>query len=172
MIAAILAVVTGCQSLPEQAVPRGCGEIPRFADNVCLLDTWVAFGLESQRGDAMWRQTHLRALKGMQPERKAARAVVLGEGSPAEWAQASELYKASIDEAPPRLQPLLRQWLNALEARRRLESQSAAAPTAAASGGQMQALKRENQRLKQQLETVSAKLEALTDIERTINARE
>ncbi|WP_110666776.1 hypothetical protein [Salinicola halophilus] len=171
---AIVAAITGCQSLPDLNPPRGCGEIPRFADNVCLLDSWVAFGLESQRGDTMWRRTHLRALEGDQPERKAARAVVLAEGGPAQWAQASELYKASIESAPPRLQPLLRQWLNALEARRRLQRQTPSAPpaTATANDDRAQALARENQQLKDELQAVSDKLEALTDIERTINARE
>lgn len=171
---AALVLLAGCQSLPGDAPPYGCGDIPRFADNVCLLDAWVTFGLDAQRGDSSWRRGQLEALEGEQPERKAARAVVLSWAGPGEWKRASDLYKATISEAPVRLQPLLQQWLNALEERRglvaRARPQAAAAP--AVEDDAVQALKLENQALKQRLEGVSRKLEALTDIEQTINSRE
>ncbi|WP_110675071.1 hypothetical protein [Salinicola sp. RZ23] len=164
-----LVLLSGCQSLTGTAAsPQGCGEVPTFADNVCLLDSWVAFGLDAQRADKEWREMMLDRLAGSRPNQKAARAVVLGWDAPQDWRRASELYKASINSAPTRLQPLLQQWLNGLEKRRQLYAQRA---SSAGEGGD-QALKRENQALKQQLKEMSDKLDALTDIERTINSRD
>ncbi len=162
--------LAGCQSFNSEPVPYGCGEIPTYADNVCLVDTWVEFGLQAQRGDDEWRDETLARVGQRRMDQKAVRAVVLSWDGPGEWREASDLYKASIDAAPSRLQPLLRQWLNGLEARRQLYAQRGASQ-----GGRRddtQALKDENERLKQQLQEMSDKLDALTDIERTINARD
>ncbi|KFF49861.1 hypothetical protein GY26_05550 [Gammaproteobacteria bacterium MFB021] len=167
---AALALLSGCQSLPEtDAPPPGCGELPTFADNVCLLDSWVAFGLDAQRGDTEWRQMMLERLDGSRADQKAARAVVLAWDAPQDWRRASDLYKASISSAPTRLQPLLQQWLNDLEKRRQLYAQRAGS---SGGGSANQALQRENEALKQQLKEMSDKLDALTDIERTINSRD
>ncbi|WP_251977138.1 hypothetical protein [Salinicola avicenniae] len=166
--------LAGCQSLAgSPSAPHGCGDIPSFADNVCLLDSWVAFGLEAQRGDDAWRRDTLAEASGPRPSQKAARAVVLSWDGPSEWRQASDLYKATLSSAPPRLQPLLQQWLNDLEERRQLHAQQdAGARRQGGSRDETQALKRENEALKQQLEEMSNKLDALTDIERTINSRD
>lgn len=168
------AMLAGCQSISsEPAQPLGCGEVPTFVDNVCLLDSWVGFGLEAQRGDDAWRQQAVDRLYGDRPDQKAARAVVLSWDGPGEWREASNLYKASIGEAPPRLQPLLQQWLNELEERRDLYSQRATGRSQPSPGARnAQALKQENEQLKQQLKEMSDKMDALTDIERTINSRD
>ncbi|WP_110643352.1 hypothetical protein [Salinicola sp. CPA57] len=165
--------LAGCQSLSRESVPYGCGDIPTYADNVCLVDTWIAFGLQAQRGDAEWREEMLADVGQRRMDQKAVRAVVLSWDGPGEWQKASNLYKASIDSAPARLQPLLRQWLNELEARRQLYAQRGNSVRGQGSRHDgTQALKRENEKLKQQLKEMSDKLEALTDIERTINARD
>lgn len=165
--------LAGCQSLSREPVPYGCGDIPTYADNVCLVDAWVSFGLESQRGDDDWRDAILNQVGQSRMDQKAVRAVVLSWDGPGEWQQASNLYKASIGSAPPRLQPLLQQWLNELEERRDLYAQRGTSVARQSSGqNDMQALKRENATLKRQLKEMSDKLDALTDIERTINARD
>jgi len=171
---AVVMTLAGCQSLSGGAsTPHGCGDVPTFADNVCLLDSWVAFGLEAQRGDAAWRQQVLSEIGASRAEQKAARAVVLSWDGPSEWRQASNLYKATISTAPARLQPLLQQWLNGLEERRELYAQQGAGGSRqGGNNDDTQALKRENRKLKQQLEEMSDKLDALTDIERTINSRD
>ncbi|WP_245392747.1 hypothetical protein [Salinicola halimionae] len=165
--------LAGCQSLSSESIPAGCGEIPTYADNVCLVDSWVAFGLQAQRGDDDWREQTLGKVGQRRMEQKAVRALVLSWDGPGEWQYASNLYKASIGSAPARLQPLLQQWLNELEERRKLYAQRG---TGASQQGSLhndtQALKNENQKLKQQLKEMSDKLDALTDIERTINARD
>lgn len=167
-------LLAGCQSLSgETATSYGCDEVPTFADNVCLLDSWVAFGLKAQRGDDAWRRQALSELDGNRAEQKAARAVVLSWDGPSEWQRASNLYKATISMAPTRLQPLMQQWLNELEERRQLYAQQEAGDTRQGENTHdTQALKRENQQLKQQLKEMSDKLDALTDIERTINSRD
>jgi len=165
--------LTGCQSLSGEPVPYGCGEIPTYADNVCLVDAWVAFGLQAQRGDDDWRDETLAEVGQRRMDQKAVRAVVLSWDGAGEWREASDLYKASINSAPTRLQPLLQQWLNELEERRQLYAQrDTSASRQGGSHNDTQALKQENEKLKQQLEEMSNKLDALTDIERTINARD
>lgn len=168
-----ITALAGCQSLSSEPTAYGCGETPTFADNVCLLDSWVDFGLEAQRGDDAWRLDKIGELHGSRPEQKAARAVVLSWDGPAEWQQASNLYKATISSAPPRLQPLLQQWLNDLEERRQLYAQQGAGDIRQGeSSDDTQTLKRENEKLKKRLQEMSDKLDALTDIERTINSRD
>ncbi|MGQ7242997.1 hypothetical protein ACUN9V_05980 [Salinicola sp. V024] len=166
--------LAGCQSLSSESIPAGCGDIPSYADNVCLVDSWVAFGLQAQRGDDDWRQRTLDKVGQHRMDQKAVRALVLSWDGPGEWQRAADLYKASIDSAPTRLQPLLQQWLNELEERRKLYAQRSTSTNASRQGGHSdtQALKRENEKLKQQLKEMSDKLDALTDIERTINARD
>ncbi|WP_110598829.1 hypothetical protein [Salinicola lusitanus] len=167
----MLALV-GCQSLSSEPKQYGCGDIPTYADNVCLVDSWVAFGLEAQRGDDEWREEVLERVGRSRTDQKAVRAVVLSWDGPAQWAQASNFYKASIGSAPARLQPLLQQWLNELEERRQLYASRGTNGSQRAGGNDTRALKQENEKLKQQLKEMSDKLEALTDIERTINARD
>jgi FtsZ-binding cell division protein ZapB len=170
----LLGVMTlaGCQSLSSESIPAGCGEIPSYADNVCLVDSWVAFGLQAQRGDDDWRERTLDKVGQDRMDQKAVRALVLSWDGPGEWQHASNLYKASIDSAPARLQPLLQQWLNELEERRKLYAQRSTNASRQGSHNDTQAVKRENEKLKQQLKEMSDKLDALTDIERTINARD
>ncbi|MBZ5877146.1 hypothetical protein [Chromohalobacter israelensis] len=158
-------LLTGCQWLAQQPPPppeppvTSCdGDIPQLADNVCLVDDWVAFGLAAQRGDSEWRQTMLTRLNGDMPHLKLARATVLAWGERDEWERASELYKAEISAAPSRLQPLLQQWLNELERRRDLVAELAK------SESRRQALARERDEL-------AEKLDALTAIEQSINSR-
>ncbi|GAB3337376.1 hypothetical protein ACFO0E_00910 [Chromohalobacter beijerinckii] len=157
-------LLTGCQwmtqetSAPAAPVTSCNDDIPKLADNVCLVDDWIAFGLASQRGDSEWRDTMLTRLKGDMPHLKLARAVVLAWGERDGWEQASELYKADISAAPSRLQPLLRQWLNELETRRDLASDLAK------SESRRQALGRER-------DDLAEKLDALTAIEQSINSR-
>jgi len=164
--------LAGCQSFSGKSIPAGCGDIPTYADNVCLVDSWVAFGLQAQRGDDDWRDETLDKVGQNRMDQKAARALVLSWDGPGEWREASNLYKASIDSAPTRLQPLLQQWLNELEERRKLYAQRSTSTSQQGSDNDTQALKRENEKLKQQLKEMSDKLDALTDIERTINARD
>ncbi|MCK0768837.1 hypothetical protein [Chromohalobacter canadensis] len=157
-------LLTGCQwmtqetSAPAAPVTSCNDDIPKLADNVCLVDDWIDFGLASQRGDSEWRDTMLTRLQGDMPHLKLARAVVLAWGERDGWEQASELYKADISAAPSRLQPLLRQWLNELEARRDLASDLAK------SESRRQALGRER-------DDLAEKLDALTAIEQSINSR-
>lgn len=166
--------LVGCQSLSGEPRQYGCGDIPTYADNVCLVDSWVAFGLEAQRGDDEWRDEVLERVGQSRMDQKAVRAVVLSWDGPGQWAQASSFYKAAIGSAPPRLQPLLQQWLNELEERRQLYALRGSSGGSRVNVGSndTQALKQENEKLKQQLKEMSDKLEALTDIERTINARD
>ncbi|MCI0509196.1 hypothetical protein C8E00_102412 [Chromohalobacter marismortui] len=157
-------LLTGCQwmtqdtSPPAAAITSCNDDIPTLADNVCLMDDWVAFGLAAQRGDGEWRQIMLTRLDGDMPHLKLARATVLAWGERDGWEQASELYKAEISAAPSRLQPLLQQWLNGLERRRAL------AADLVKSESRRQALMRERDEL-------AEKLDALTAIEQSINSR-
>ncbi|GAB2779681.1 hypothetical protein GCM10027040_02120 [Halomonas shantousis] len=169
LLAMVLAssLLAGCQGLnpqpeePVDTVPSSClGDIPTLADNICLVDAWVGFGLQAQRGDDEWRERMLSRLDGAYPGQRLARAVVLSWGNTAERRdRASELFKADISAAPSRLQPLLQQWLNGLEARRQLNEKLAQ------SQAQYHALQRENAELAQ-------KIDALTAIEQSINSRQ
>ncbi|XKE44919.1 hypothetical protein LG302_16300 [Halomonas organivorans] len=165
--------LAGCQWLPErlqgpeidgpvvlESDAGACyAEIPDLADDGCLLHDWVGFGLASQRGDRAWREDMLARLEGRGTDRRLARAVTLAWGSERQWDQASELFKADLHAAPPRLQPLLRYWLNEVEGRRGLNQRLAE------SRQSREALAEENAALVE-------KLEALTAIERNINSRQ
>lgn len=158
-------LLSGCQwltqqppTLPEAPITTCAGDIPQLADNACMMDDWVAFGLAAQRGDGEWRQTMLTRLEGDMAHLKLARATVLAWGEREDWERASELYKAEISAAPSRLQPLLQQWLNGLERRRALAAELVK------SESRRQALKRERDEL-------AEKLDALTAIEQSINSR-
>ncbi|MDR5860717.1 hypothetical protein FZZ93_07370 [Halomonas eurihalina] len=166
--------LAGCQWLPEQSsrddvpgpptvaqdeTPSCYAEVPSFVDDACLLRDWVAFGLASQRGDGEWRERMSERLVGSRTETRLARAVVLSWGPPSQWKQASELFKADLHAAPPRLQPLLRYWLNEIERRRDQQhrlTDSEQSRTA----------------LAEEKEALTQKLDALTDIERNINSRQ
>lgn len=162
-----------CQYLPqqgatdsEQQVPSAAtcrAEEPTFDNEACLLPSWVAFGLASQRGDGEWRTQALEhidtAHHRSETERELARAVVLAWGSEGEWQEAAALYEAHTHAAPADLQQLLRYWRNELEGRRSLASQNATVRNQVAS------LQREKAEL-------SEKLEALTAIEQNMNSRQ
>ncbi|WP_444678454.1 hypothetical protein [Halomonas sp. E19] len=172
-VVAVALVLGGCQYLPDYALLQDeeneaevdvvCGGEPSFVEGACLLPDWVAFGLASQRGDHHWRRDKLQELEGRQgidvSERELVRAVALAWGTERQWAQASELYRAHIDQAPADLQPLLRYWLNELEGRRAMASQTER------SRSQLSALQQEKAEL-------AEKLEALTTIEQNINLRQ
>lgn len=168
LIASLLAVslLAGCKALPGNAgenpsvAASGClGEVPHLAPSECLLESWIDFNLAAQRGEAEWRESTLSRLEGDSTEQRLARAVVLSWSDDSEWEQASDLYKADLASAPSRLQPLLRQWLNSLEARRAL------AAALADSEASRVALAHERNSL-------AEKLDALTAIEQSINSRQ
>ncbi|MFP4263344.1 MAG: hypothetical protein ACLFRS_08305 [Halomonas sp.] len=173
--------LAGCEMLPQApfelpsnrsaadaaASASGCrAEVPDFADEDCLLQEWVAFGLASQRGDRDWRGAVLARLEGSAPERRLARAVALSWGSESEWDRAAELYKADLGAAPVTLQPLLRYWLNDLEGRRRLARRLEELSSAEAENEDRLA------ELEEEKADLEEKLEALTAIERSINLRQ
>ncbi|MDO6787197.1 hypothetical protein Q4589_06310 [Cobetia marina] len=137
---------------------HGAGDLPDFKEGNCLLDEWVAFALQAQRGNGQWRDSTLMQLEGNRHDRRLARAIVLSWGDESDWELASDLYKADLPTAPSRLQPLLRQWLNGLEERRGLIADRDK------SEGVRRKLSAENAQL-------SKKLEALTAIEEAINSR-
>ncbi|WP_242597518.1 hypothetical protein [Billgrantia antri] len=165
--------LSGCQYLPEQgglgakpeaAPTTSCRTVePTFDNEACLLPSWVAYGLASQRGDGEWRRQKQNELDAdyelSEAERELARAVALAWGSEQEWRQASELYEAHTHAAPADLQPLLLYWRNELEGRRALAGRSAEARA------QVHTLQRQNAEL-------SEKLEALTAIEQNMNLRQ
>ncbi|CBV41503.1 hypothetical protein [Halomonas elongata] len=166
--------LAGCQWLPEQSrttttagvdavakdeIESCYAEVPGFADDACLLHDWVAFGLASQRGDDEWRARMRERLAGSRTEARLARAVVLSWGPPSQWKQASELFKADLHAAPPRLQPLLRYWLNEIERRRDQQ-------------GRLTDSEQARTALVEEKEALTQKLDALTDIERNINSRQ
>ncbi|MDT8894719.1 hypothetical protein RSO41_08605 [Halomonas sp. I1] len=172
MVCLAAAWLTGCQWLPAQSrddvaettvakveTPNCYAEVPGFADETCLLRDWVAFGLASQRGDGEWRERMRERLVGTQTETRLARAVVMSWGPPSQWKQASELFKADLHAAPPRLQPLLRYWLNEIERRRDQQHRLASSEQA-------------RDALVEEKEALAQKLDALTDIERNINSRQ
>ncbi|WP_136247418.1 hypothetical protein [Halomonas borealis] len=162
--------LAGCQWLPEKLAgspresaiedPVDCyDELPDFDDPACQFQEWLALGLASQRGDRIWRDTLITRLSGDATEQRLARAVVLSWGSEGEWDRASKLYKADFHAAPPRLQPLLRYWLNELEGRRAMQRR-------------LEESRRARQALEDDKAALDEKLDALTDIERNINSRQ
>lgn len=168
LIASLLAVslLAGCQALPGNAgenpkvAASGClKEVPGFAPSECLLESWIDFNLAAQRGEAEWRESMLDRLEGDSTKKRLARAVVLSWSDDSEWEQASNLYKADLASAPSRLQPLLRQWLNSLEARRALAEELADSEASRAA-------------LANERNSLAEKLDALTAIEQSINSRQ
>ncbi|SDM06223.1 hypothetical protein SAMN05192555_10912 [Franzmannia pantelleriensis] len=162
-------LLAGCETLPgmqqsepepEAELPSQCNEpIPTLVESTCLLDAWVAYGLASQRGDREWREAQLEQLQGSTPEQHLQRAVVLAWGSERQWDQAASMLEEDLHAAPSDLQPLLRYWLNDVEGRRSLANRLER------SESQRRSLAEENQSL-------AEKLEALTDIEQSINLRQ
>lgn len=170
---ALLSTLSACGALTNITLPGsepqavspsvrescyGAGDLPDFAGEDCLLDEWVAFALQAQRGNASWRESTLLQLEGNRHDRRLARAIVLSWGDESDWKLASDLYKADLPTAPSRLQPLLRQWLNGLEERRGLVAERDK------NDGVRRKLSAENAQL-------TRKLEALTAIEESINSR-
>lgn len=141
--------------------PHECKDtIPILVDSSCMVDAWVVFGLASQRGDREWREATLEQTQGSAPEQHLQRAVVLAWGNSAQqWGQAAELLRDDLHAAPSDLQPLLRYWLNELEGRRNLASR-------------LNRSERERSELAETNESLVEKLEALTDIEQSINLRQ
>lgn len=169
IMASLLAVslLAGCQLMPENiggsssaVASSGCLEdVPSLAPSECLLEAWIDFSLAAQRGDAEWRAETLERLEGDSTEQRLARAVVLTWADESEWERASNLYKADLSLAPSRLQPLLRQWLNGLEARRALAAE-------------LDESEDSRRRLARERNSLAEKLDALTAIEKSINSRQ
>ncbi|HET8790442.1 MAG TPA: hypothetical protein VFM75_04485 [Modicisalibacter sp.] len=168
LIAGLLAVslLAGCKALPGNAgetpnvVASGClNDVPSLAPSECLLESWIDFNLAAQRGEPEWRENMLDRLEGDSTKKRLARAVVLSWSDDSEWEQASDLYKADLASAPSRLQPLLRQWLNSLEARRALAAELA--------NSEASRIALANER-----NSLAEKLDALTAIEQSINSRQ
>lgn len=173
----LILLLSGCELLPHQSTtepePQGSTPAvcpaaqPTLEPDACLLHDWVAYGLDSQRGDREWRRQALAALGSAEldtegtseAERELVRAVALAWGTERQWREASELYQAHTQAAPEALQPLLRYWRNELEGRRSLASQNSNARA------QMASLQSENAEL-------ADKLEALTAIEQNMNLRQ
>ncbi|MGQ7246625.1 hypothetical protein ACUN9Y_04725 [Halomonas sp. V046] len=169
-VALVGVALSGCEALPfpHQGAPEpvqtqdlaSCdAEVPSFAKNACMVSDWIAFGLAAQRGDSAWRDDMLTRLQGYAPEQRLGRAVVLAWGTPAQWNQASEYYKADLSGAPSELQPLLRYWLNEVEGRR-------------ARQGRVTRHDGEVARLREENKALADKLEAMTAIEQSINLRQ
>lgn len=167
LLASLLAIslLAGCQALnpsandPFDMASSDClSDVPDLQDNACLLESWVDFGLAAQRADDAWRERTLERVEGELASERLARAVVYSWDDPSHWDDAAELFKADLALAPSRLQPLLRQWLNGLEARRELASRV----------DQSEAARRQVTRERDEL---AQKLDALTEIEQSINLR-
>lgn len=165
----VVSLLAGCQVAPQEpqdasnnlaVVASGClKEVPSLAPSECLLESWIDFNLAAQRGEPEWRENMLNRLEGDSTKRRLARAVILSWSDDSEWEQASELYKADLASAPSRLQPLLRQWLNSLEARRALAEELAASEASRVA-------------LSNERNSLAEKLDALTAIEQSINSRQ
>ncbi|PAU76044.1 hypothetical protein [Halomonas salipaludis] len=167
-LAAVMLLV-GCEAFPamqqsevepEPELPTQCNEpTPTLVESPCLVDAWVAYGLASQRGDREWRDAQIEQLQGSTPEQHLQRAVVLAWGSERQWSEAAELLRDDLHAAPSDLQPLLRYWLNEVEGRRALANR-------------LERSESERRGLAEENESLAEKLEALTDIEQSINLRQ
>ena len=156
-------LLTGCQMMPGESFEMGTSthcldELPTLADSSCMLESWVDFGLAAQRGDSQWQEETLNRMSSDSTRDRLARAVIYSWSSQANWERASELYKADISAAPSPLQPLFRQWLNALERHRSL-----AAAYADSESSRRQLIKERDE--------LTKKLDALTAIEENFNLR-
>ncbi|WP_027966460.1 hypothetical protein [Halomonas halocynthiae] len=177
------AFLSGCQVLPlMEGLEEGNQELsclsnmPDFTQDECLLDRWVAYGLASQQGDEQWRSRLLAQLdeaSALRSDQRLVKAVVLAWGSAAQRSQAFSLFQADIDTAPKNLQPLFDYWVGELEQRRKANAQLAEARrTRRVTTQQNRALQEQVDELKSNVETLTTKIEALTEIERNINARQ
>ncbi|QJQ95149.1 MULTISPECIES: hypothetical protein [Halomonadaceae] len=165
----IAVALVGCEMMPtahieapnaNSELPTECNEeIPTLVESTCLVDAWVAFGLASQRGNREWRDEMLERVDSPTAQARLNRAVLLAWGTERQWNQAAELLREDIHAAPSDLQPLLRYWLNEVEGRRGMSERLER------SESQRRAASEENAAL-------SEKLEALTDIEQSINLRQ
>lgn len=158
-------LLVGCEMLPQQAnggidpASSQCLDAtPSLQESDCLVEAWVDFGLAAQRGDAEWRETILALAEEETKRDRLARAVVYAWSDQSHWEEASELFKADLAAAPSRLQPLLRQWLNGLEARRELAQRLSRSEAA-------------RRQVARERDELAQKLDALTEIEQSINLR-
>lgn len=168
LLASMLAasLLAGCHMLPEIAgadsVPaestQCLSDVPSLSASDCMLSAWVDFGLAAQRADTEWRERILEQVEGDTHSERLARAVVYSWSSQSKWDDASELLKADLSAAPSELQPLLRQWLNGLEARRKLL-------------GEVYKSEASRRQVVQERDDLAKKLDALTAIEESINSR-
>ena len=163
---AVSLMLSGCQMINGQnqnnVVGTGASNCffsgpPVLIEGECLLPNWIGFGSRAQHGNDEWRSDMLKQTGDDTPQDRLARAVVLSWGTRAEWKQATALYQAELDKAPVSLQPLLHYWLDELEYRKTLVSSTTTDP-------RIQQLADRNAEL-------TRKLDALTAIEESMNAR-
>ncbi len=167
LMAGLLAasLLAGCQWMPPRddgpsvATSDCLSDVPSLLPSDCRLAAWVDFGLAAQRGDTEWREQMLARLDGETTQHRLTRAVVLSWADESRWERASDLFKADLSAAPSELQPLLRQWLNGLEARRALAAE-------------LDESKASRIRLSRERNSLAEKLDALTAIEESINSRQ
>lgn len=169
----------GCAMLGDRvpgAAEDGCitRGIPTMVDDECLLPTWVAFGRTAQTGTQQWRDEVLQYMDGDTPRGGLARAVVFSQEDATNWPEGIALFKRYTPQAPESIQPLLEQWQRDLERRAelqsRLQTRLDAQHNRSTQGNsrqrqQIQSLEQENAELKK-------KLDALTAIEESMNARQ
>nr|WP_299244711.1 hypothetical protein [uncultured Halomonas sp.] len=168
LLATMLAtsLLAGCQMLPEMAgadskpaeSTQCLSDVPSLTASDCMLGAWIDFGLAAQRADDDWRKHILEQVEGDTQNDRLARAVVYSWSSQSKWDDAAELFKADLSAAPSELQPLLRQWLNGLEARRKLI-------------GELYRSEASHREVVQERDDLAKKLDALTAIEESINSR-
>ncbi|MGC3872811.1 hypothetical protein ACPF7Z_06010 [Halomonas sp. GXIMD04776] len=168
LLAGLLAasLLAGCNILPEMAGADSAPEesnqclsdVPSLKKSDCMLSAWVDFGLAAQRADQEWRDRILERVEGDTPNKRLARAVVYSWSRQSQWDDAAELLEADLSAAPSELQPLLRQWLNGLEARRKLL-------------GDLYRSEASRRQAVQERDDLAKKLDALTAIEESINSR-
>nr|WP_298379896.1 hypothetical protein [uncultured Halomonas sp.] len=168
LLASMLAasLLAGCHMLPEMAgadsdpaeSAQCLSDVPSLTASDCMLGAWVDFGLAAQRADKEWRENILEQVEGDTHNDRLARAVVYSWSSQGRWDDAAKLFEADLSAAPSELQPLLRQWLNGLEARRKLL-------------GDLYRSEASRRQVSQERDDLAKKLDALTAIEESINSR-
>ncbi|WP_438764161.1 hypothetical protein [Kushneria sp. TE3] len=155
----------------EGCITRG---IPTMVDDECLLPTWVAFGRTAQTGTQQWRDEVLQYMDDDTPRSGLARAVVFSQEDAEHWPTGLALFKRYTPQAPESIQPLLEQWQRDLERRTELQSglQSRldAQHNRSHQGNSRQ--RQQIQSLQQQNAELKKKLDALTAIEESMNARQ
>ncbi|SHE60611.1 hypothetical protein SAMN02745148_00768 [Modicisalibacter ilicicola DSM 19980] len=152
----IVPEMTGADSPPE--ADQCLSDVPSLTASDCMLSAWVDFGLAAQRADREWREHILEQVEGDTKNERLARAVVYSWSSQNQWEEAAELFKADLAAAPSDLQPLLRQWLNGLEARRKLMRD-------------LYSSEASRRQVISERDELAEKLDALTAIEESINSR-